>query len=75
VKCRDQLGTPTLTDVIIEGQALARNLSIAGAKVEDTILSGSQSNEILTVTPERPVMSSRIPGHENTIQRALVTAC
>jgi Xaa-Pro aminopeptidase len=59
---REQLATPTSPDVIAEGQALAWNPSIAGVKMEDTILVGVQSNEILTPTPMWPVLSINIPG-------------
>lgn len=59
---REQLGTPTSIEMIAEGQALAWNPSIAGVKMEDTILVGAQSNEILTPTPLWPVRSINIPG-------------
>ena len=59
---REYLGTPTSTDMIAQGQAMAWNPSIAGAKVEDTILVGAESNEILTRTSLWPVASLQIPG-------------
>lgn len=48
---REKLATPESADVLFEGQALAWNPSIAGVKTEDTILVGSESNEIITATP------------------------
>ena len=47
---REYLATPASPDVIIPGQVLAWNPSIAGAKMEDTVLVGAQKNEILTST-------------------------
>jgi antitoxin VapB len=58
---REYLGTTTSSDVIVEGQALAWNPSIAGAKMEDTILIGAQSNEILTRTSAWPLVSIPVP--------------
>ena len=68
---REILATPTSTETIVEGQALAWNPTIAGAKVEDTILVGSQSNEILTLTPLWPVASIQVPGLPSEVPCAL----
>ena len=57
---RELLGLPGSADVVSIGQAYAWNPTIAGAKMEDTILIGAQSNEILTTTPNWPVISIRI---------------
>ena len=59
---REILATPTSSEIIAAGQALAWNPTIAGAKVEDTILVGAESNEILTRTSLWPVASIKIPG-------------
>jgi antitoxin VapB len=59
---REFLATPTSTELIVEGHVLAWNPSIAGAKMEDTILVGAHSNELLTSTPLWPVMPVKIPG-------------
>jgi antitoxin VapB len=59
---REYLGMSNSTDIITEGQALAWNPTIAGAKVEDTILVNPKSNEILTATSLWPVTYIQIPG-------------
>jgi Xaa-Pro aminopeptidase len=59
---REVLATPASSEIIAQGQVLAWNPTIAGAKVEDTILVGAQSNEILTRTSLWPVASLQIPG-------------
>jgi len=48
---REFLATPSSQEMVSEGQAFAWNPSIAGAKVEDTILVGKAGNEIITLTP------------------------
>ena len=45
---REITATPSCTQPVLIGQAYAWNPSIAGAKSEDTILVGEQTNEILT---------------------------
>ncbi len=51
---REYIATPGGTDVLAAGQALAWNPTVAGAKMEDTILVGETSNENLTSTPLWP---------------------
>ncbi len=68
---REQLATPSSTEVIAAGQALAWNPSIAGAKTEDTVLVGMQSNEILTPTPLWPLEKIEIPGQPGEVHCAL----
>jgi Xaa-Pro aminopeptidase len=51
---REFLATPGSQEVVAEGQAFAWNPTIAGAKVEDTILVGTAGNEIITLTPSLP---------------------
>ena len=58
---REFLGMPGSTDMVSVGQAYAWNPTIAGAKMEDTILVGARGNEILTITPTWPVVSVKIP--------------
>jgi len=58
---REFLGLPGSTDLVSVGQAYAWNPTIAGAKIEDTILVGPQGNEILTTMPNWPVISIKIP--------------
>jgi antitoxin VapB len=58
---REFLGLPGSADVVSVGQAYAWNPTIAGAKMEDTILVGAHGNEILTTTPNWPMVSIKIP--------------
>jgi antitoxin VapB len=64
---REYLGMPGAADRIAVGQALAWNPSIAGAKVEDTILVGPQNNEILTLIPGWPVAAVQVPDTDASI--------
>ena len=68
---REYLATPASPDVIMQGQVLAWNPSIAGAKMEDTILVGAQMNEILTSTNLWPEISIQISGYPEKIRCAL----
>ncbi len=68
---REVLATPGSNDIIALGQALAWNPSIAGAKMEDTILVGAQSNEILTTTSMWPQTSIQIPDQTGEIPCSL----
>jgi Xaa-Pro aminopeptidase len=51
---REFLATPGSQEMVAEGQAFAWNPSVAGAKVEDTILVEAAENEIITLTPSLP---------------------
>ena len=51
---REFLALPSSQEMVAEGQAFAWNPSIAGVKVEDTILVGADRNEIITPTPSLP---------------------
>ena len=64
---REQLATPVSAELISEGQVLAWNPSIAGAKMEDTILVGPRSNEILTSTPLWPIETFNIPNQPGEV--------
>ena len=68
---REVLATPGSNDIIALGQALAWNPSIAGAKMEETILVGAQSNEILTTTSMWPQTSIQIPDQTGEIPCSL----
>jgi len=59
---RDWFGTPTGAEVAHAGQAFAWNPSIAGAKVEDTVLLGERGIEILTATGEWPEIEVEAAG-------------
>ena len=64
---REYLGTAGSIDRVAVGQALAWNPSIAGAKVEDTILVGAQQNEIMTVIPGWPTLTIEVPARNTGI--------
>jgi antitoxin VapB len=51
---REFLAIPGSQEMVSEGQAFAWNPSITGAKLEDTILVGTEGNEIITSTPSLP---------------------
>ena len=51
---REALATPTCTVTIEPSTALAWNPSVAGAKIEDTVVRDATALEILTVDPEWP---------------------
>ncbi|MGH2411229.1 MAG: M24 family metallopeptidase, partial [Chloroflexota bacterium] len=59
---RDWFATPTGPETAHLGQAFAWNPSIAGAKVEDTVLLGERGIEILTATGEWPVVEVEAGG-------------
>lgn len=54
---REYLATPDATDVVGAGQAYAWNPSITGCKSEDTILTGHEGAEMLTVIGGWPTLS------------------
>lgn len=54
---REFLAVPDSQEMVLEGQAIAWNPSISGAKVEDTILVGTDENEIVTLTPSLPAVT------------------
>ena len=49
---REALATPESTFRVAEGQFYAWNPSIAGVKSEDTMVVGSQGNQVITTIPE-----------------------
>jgi antitoxin VapB len=65
---REFLGMPGSADVVAAGQAYAWNPTIAGAKMEDTILVGGQANESLTSIPGWPSISVEVPDEKMTVQ-------
>ncbi len=68
---REYLATPGAVDILLAGQAIAWNPTIAGAKVEDTFLVGERENEILTPTSLWPVEQVEIPGQPGAFPCAL----
>ena len=59
---REIVATPTSEDVVAVGQVYAWNPSVTGAKSEDTILVGSDRNEILTTIPGWPTITVKVDG-------------
>jgi antitoxin VapB len=59
---REWLATPRGAEVVQNFQAFAWNPSIRGGKVEDTALLADGAIEILTETPDLPVVESAING-------------
>lgn len=59
---RDWFATPTGAETVHRGQAFAWNPSIAGAKVEDTVLLGENGIEVLTATGDWPVVEVEAGG-------------
>jgi len=68
---REYLATSESKDVIRKGQALAWNPTIAGAKMEDTILVGENEIENLTYSADWPTIALEAPGTGRTVQCAL----
>lgn len=56
---REWLATPEGTERVVNYQAFAWNPSVAGGKVEDTVLLHDGRIEVLTRTPELPLVSTR----------------
>jgi antitoxin VapB len=59
---REITATPTTHHSILMGQAFAWNPTIKGAKSEDTILVGQQSNEIITAIESWPMIEAEAEG-------------
>lgn len=60
---REEKGRPASTSIVYLGQAYAWNPSIAGVKSEDTIIVGAEANEVITATPELPVLDVEVSGY------------
>ena len=61
-EAREITATPTTDQPILMGQAFAWNPSIKGAKSEDTILVGAQTNEIITTVEGWPMIEVQLGG-------------
>jgi Xaa-Pro dipeptidase len=59
---RDWLATPDGTDIVDPVQAFAWNPSLQGAKAEDTVVLSDGSIEMLTATPDLPVLETVLDG-------------
>jgi len=65
---REWLATPAGTERIVNNQAFAWNPSVAGGKAEDTVLLRDAEIELLTRTPDLPLVSTH--ASERTIESA-----
>ncbi len=59
---REWIATPAGTERVLDAQAFAWNPSVAGGKVEDTVLLKDGVIEVLTRTPELPTVTTRAGG-------------
>ncbi len=59
---REWLATPAGKEVIVNNQAFAWNPSIRGGKVEDTVVLHDGKIELLTETPELPLVETDLNG-------------
>jgi Xaa-Pro dipeptidase len=59
---RDWVITPSGNERVVLPQAFAYNPSLPGAKVEDTVVIENGSIEVLTRTPELPLIESTVKG-------------
>jgi Xaa-Pro dipeptidase len=60
---REWLATPSGSQVVVNHQAFAWNPSIRGGKVEDTVVLRDGEIEVLTETPELPVVEAEVNGN------------
>jgi antitoxin VapB len=65
---REWLATPAGTERVVNNQAFAWNPSVAGGKAEDTVLLRDGEIELITRTPELPLVVTRVG--ERTIESA-----
>ena len=63
---RDPRAVPGIADVVQHDQAFAWNPTAPGAKVEDTVLVGSDGIEVLTIDPRWPTV--RVAGRERPLE-------
>jgi Xaa-Pro dipeptidase len=61
---RDTLATPNTDGVVQPNQAFAWSPSLAGTRSEDTILATADGPELLTATPDFPIVSVSLDGLE-----------
>jgi len=59
---RDYVATPGITSKVLKSQAFAWNPSIKGTKSEDTIITTDDKPEIITPTPDWPMLSVQYKG-------------
>lgn len=59
---REWVARPGASEQVLSQQAFAWNPNLEGAKVEDTVLYSSGSIEVLTSTPQLPVLEASVQG-------------
>lgn len=59
---RDWVVTPGGKERVVDPQAFAYNPSLRGAKAEDTVVLTGGEIDVLTATPELPVLEARVDG-------------
>jgi Xaa-Pro dipeptidase len=69
---REWVATPTGAETVVNNQAFAWNPSIRGGKVEDTMLLHDGKIEILSATPQLPVIDGKANGNSYPAAGVLV---
>jgi Xaa-Pro aminopeptidase len=69
---REWVATPGSAEAVAAGQVYAWNPSITGAKSEDTILVGQETNQVLTSIPDWPMLSVAVEGQAEPILRPAI---
>ena len=59
---REWIATPDGTQTVVNDQAFAWNPSIRGGKAEDTVILSDGAIEVITSTPDLPVIETAIDG-------------
>jgi antitoxin VapB len=60
---REWVAMPGGRETVVNNQAFAWNPSIQGGKVEDTMLLSDGKIDVLTATPDLPVLAASANGH------------
>ena len=61
-RTREWVAHPKSLEVVKENQAFAWNPSISGTKVEETIIAAADGNEVITASPDFPIIATEIDG-------------
>jgi len=63
-KTREWVAHPKSSDVVKQNQAFSWNPSVSGTKVEETIIVTSDGYDVITASPDLPVITTMIDGRE-----------
>lgn len=63
-KTRDWVAHPNSSEIVQANQAFAWNPSITGTKIEETIIVTEAGGEVITASPDFPVIATKIGGRE-----------